>query len=40
MAEQAKAAEAAKLIEEENSKADKAAHEAVAHLYEMEHLQP
>ena len=36
MAEQAKAAEAAKLIEEENGKADKAAHEAVAHLYEME----
>ena len=40
MAEQAKAAEAAKLIEEENSKADQAAHEAVAHLYEMELLQP
>jgi hypothetical protein len=36
MAEQAKAAEAARLIEEENGKADKAAHEAVAHLYEME----
>jgi len=36
MAEQAKAAEAAKVIEEENGKADKAAHEAVAHLYEME----
>ena len=36
LAEQAKAAEAAKLIEEENSKADTAAHEAVAHLYEME----